>query len=368
MARRSDGRDRWYLEALGLAADGHEDALYSALLPLLGHTDPVAWDPRFAQIAWRLHPPAAIDAFKVRAASSALTADARRQALVALGFTNDRRAAQAMAELTQAAVADTRAGAAWWMAYRSANDWRGYRVDGWTAAIPESKPASLDEMHARRALVVETGAPIDRRIEAALAMARDATGGQLLIQLAAENKLAYQLREAVGSLIFDNPDRTGRAAAAGYFQRPGGQARLPAADVATLPGDPARGQARFLVNCATCHRRDGVGAETGPDLTDIDKKFDRRGIVESFVNPNAAIAFGYGAELFAMRTGLPQIGFLQADGATVSIKTSQGQVMAVARDDLAARVPLKSSLMPDPVMLGMTDQDVADIAAFLMQR
>jgi hypothetical protein len=31
-------------------------------------------------------------------------------------------------------------------------------------------------------------------------------------------------------------------------------------------------------------------------------------------------------------------------------------------------VPLKSSLMPDPLSLGLTEQEIADIAAFLMKR
>jgi putative membrane-bound dehydrogenase-like protein len=131
-----DGADRWYLEALGTAASGKEEALYAALLPALGHPDPTLWDARFSAIAWRLHPPSAIEAFKARATSARLSADARRQALVALGFINDRRAAQAMAELTLSALPDVAAQAAWWMTYRKTNDWRAYPVDGWVAVRP----------------------------------------------------------------------------------------------------------------------------------------------------------------------------------------------------------------------------------------
>ncbi len=44
LAAAYDGVDRWYLEALGIAAWGNEDKLYSALLPTLGDPDPLRWE------------------------------------------------------------------------------------------------------------------------------------------------------------------------------------------------------------------------------------------------------------------------------------------------------------------------------------
>ena len=101
LAGRYDGADRWFLEAIGIGASGNEEALYSALLTSLGRRDPTQWDARFSSVAWRLHPKAAIDAFAARAASPRLSDEARKQAVVALGFINDPRAAQAMAGLTR---------------------------------------------------------------------------------------------------------------------------------------------------------------------------------------------------------------------------------------------------------------------------
>jgi putative heme-binding domain-containing protein len=197
-------------------------------------------------------------------------------------------------------------------------------------------------------------------------MASDAAGGQLLLQLAAEGKVAYQLREAIGSVIFTNPDRSVRTAAAEYFQRPGGQTRITVADITGRQGDAGRGRARFDVTCATCHRMSARGADVGPDLTAIDKKFDRAGLADAVVNPGAAIAFGFAAELFVTTRNEPHIGFLQADGETISIRDGYGRPVRLERASLAARVPLKASLMPDPLALGLTEQDVADIVAYLM--
>ena len=367
LAEGYDGTDRWYLEALGIAAAGHEDAVYASWLPVLGHADPLEWTPRFSALAWRLHPARAIDAFAARAGSSRLTASARSQALVALGFINDPRAARAMAGLTGSALQDVASQAAWWMTYRKSNDWREYPVDGWITESADVRTSAPAETAARRALVVDAAAPIDQRIDAALEMAREPAGALLLIALAAEGPIAYQVREAIGSVIFSNPDRIVRAAAVAYFPRPGGQARMTAADVLGRAGDVDRGARGFAASCSTCHRRGESGSEVGPDLTEIARKFDLAGLVEAIVNPNAAIAFGFNPELFVTRQDVPHVGFLQADGATVSMRDGYGRTRTFTREELASRRPLKGTLMPDPLALAMSEQDVADIAAFLMK-
>ncbi|MBA2353212.1 MAG: c-type cytochrome, partial [Acidobacteria bacterium] len=332
------------------------------------HPDPLRWDTRFAAIAWRLHPTAAIAAFKTRAGSPRLTARARQQAIVALGFVDDAQAAQAMADLTQARLEDVASQAGWWMAYRRTNLWRAYPVDGWTAAVPAVTAAGLPEMLEQRTTVVDATAPIDRRIDAAIAMARTRAGGLFLIQLAADRGLDSALRDAVGSVIFASADRGVRTAAAGYFRRPGDELPMSITDAAGRNGDPARGQQRYqAASCGTCHRLGGAGGEVGPDLTEIHRKFERVSLIDAIVNPTAAIATGYDAELFVSRQQGPNLGMLLSDGATITIRDDYGRTIVLPRDDLAARVPLKSSLMPDALTLALTDQDVADIAAYLLQ-
>ena len=144
------------------------------------------------------------------------------------------------------------------------------------------------------------------------------------------------------------------------------------AGVTARAGDVTRGERRYYAaSCSTCHRIGSAGADVGPELTEIAKKFDRTGLVEAIVNPNAAIAFGYSAELFVLGDGSrrqePHIGFLLADGPTVSVRDGYGRVLSFGAGDIATRVPLKSSLMPDPLALALTEQDVADITAFLLR-
>ncbi|HXW04432.1 MAG TPA: PVC-type heme-binding CxxCH protein [Vicinamibacterales bacterium] len=366
LASRYDGHDDWYLEALGIGATGKEEALYTALLPVLGDPDPLRWDARFASIAWRLHPLAAIDAFRIRASAPSLPAEARRQALTALAFVKDPGAAAAMAGLTRSPLEDVAATAAWWMNHRRANDWRSYPVAGWVTAAAPAPPASLEEMLSRQELVLDPAAPIDRRIDAALAMARDAVGARMLIALAAQNRVAYQLREAVGSVVFTHPEAPVRAAAGAYFPRPGGSPRAAPGDLVSLEGSATRGLGRFYGSCASCHRFNGAGTDVGPDLSEIRRKFDAAGLAEAILDPNAGIAFGYAAEVFVRRSGEATIGFLQAAGQTLTIRDSSGRPLTLRQEELTTRVPLTASLMPDALSLGLGEQDVADIVAFLM--
>ncbi len=368
LARGYDGVDRWYLEALGSAATGAEESVYAALHREIGHADPLQWSAPFAAIAWRLHPPSAIEAFAVRAGSPRLSPDARRQAMTALAFIASPKAAQAMADLTSSALPDVASTAAWWMTFRKANDWREYPVTGWSAATVDAPATPLASIAALRSRLLDADAPISARIEAALALARDADGGQHLVQLATEKKIGGPLREAIGSVIFVNPNRSVRAAAVGLFPRPGGQPAMSIPEVTARSGDPARGRTRFLTaGCGTCHRVAGMSdTEVGPDLTDIDKKLDRQNLIEAIANPGAAIAFGYAAEAVVSRAGRSHLGMVLADGPTLSIRDGYGRVATLPRDEVEARVAIRSSLMPDPLALGMTPQDVADIAAFLL--
>ena len=66
-----DGRDRWYLEAVGLAAAGNEEILFTELAAEYGQS-PDEWSPAFAALAWRLHAEGSRAAFAARAMNEAL--------------------------------------------------------------------------------------------------------------------------------------------------------------------------------------------------------------------------------------------------------------------------------------------------------
>lgn len=156
LARGFDGTDRTYLEAFGLAADGHEAALWPELTADLGDPDPLRWSPAFAGIAWRLHPEAAVTALTQRARAEVLPLAERRRAIDAIAFVKARVAGEAMVDLAVSGPADTRELARWWVLDREANDWKGYdlarQVGGvdergvvvWSSGILKKGAADID--------------------------------------------------------------------------------------------------------------------------------------------------------------------------------------------------------------------------------
>lgn len=125
IARAYEGGDRSYLEAFGTGATGKEAEIYVAVKAAMGHDDPRLWSKPFAEIAWRLHPIAAIEDFLARARAENLSLAERKQALDAIAFTRSRGAATAMLTFAQL---DTplKSHAVWWLMNRSNNDWSDY--------------------------------------------------------------------------------------------------------------------------------------------------------------------------------------------------------------------------------------------------
>jgi putative membrane-bound dehydrogenase-like protein len=99
LAFQYDGKDRWYLEAIGIAARGREDALYARMAKQHASTD-----PQFSDIEWELRPRAALPRFiaSVQAPDSPAglpTVDQRMATLEILGAMQWPEAARAVESL-----------------------------------------------------------------------------------------------------------------------------------------------------------------------------------------------------------------------------------------------------------------------------
>ncbi len=143
LARRFDGQDRAYLEALGIGSWGKERQVYSAVSKAIGGAADV-WTDAFAWIAWRLHPAEAVDDFKARALSVKLSNDQRKLMVTALAFVSSREAAGAMIELAQAKNFPFQDLAKWWLLNRKGNDWKNYDVEGGMKALGLYDPDKVE--------------------------------------------------------------------------------------------------------------------------------------------------------------------------------------------------------------------------------
>ncbi|GAA4449244.1 hypothetical protein GCM10023189_08430 [Nibrella saemangeumensis] len=361
-----DGQDRWYLDALGQAADNKEEALFVALKPTLP-ADPVQWDQRTANLIWELHPASAVGLFKQRAAAPTLTADARKQSIVALGFIKDIAAAQAMVDLTKLEDKTIADQANYWVNFRRGNDWA--TLLNWDEVLPPKLSANEQKMLTLRQKLLDEYTTEQDKTKVALDMARDPDGGKVLVGLAADKKLPDSVKKAVGEVIFQNADQSVRTMAGDYFTRPGATASLSLNKVTALTGSATAGQAIFKNTCSTCHRHGQQGKDIGPELTKIHQKFDKNGLLDAIVNPSAGLAFGYEPWLITTKTGQTYYGFLLSDGQqAVVMKDAAGQKLTIPTASITSRKQYSTSLMPDAVSLGLNEQQLADLTAYLLQQ
>jgi putative heme-binding domain-containing protein len=137
-----------------------------------------------------------------------------------------------------------------------------------------------------------------------------------------------------------------------------------------MPGDVKRGHDVFFGNtaaCAKCHKFNGEGKDVGPDLTAIRTKFQKPEVLDSVLNPSAAIAFGYEAWIVKTKKNDVYSGFIIADGEIITLKESSGEQRTIAAKDIVLRKKQTMSIMPDNVALGLTAQELSDLAEYLLK-
>ncbi|QJW92093.1 c-type cytochrome [Spirosoma taeanense] len=400
-----DGQDRYYLTALGEAADGKEEALFADLRPTLP-ADPLKWDQRTANLIWELHPPSAVSLLKKRAEASTLSADARRQAVVALGFIKSQAAAQAMMDLVKSDNGSIAEQAKYWTGFRRGNDWA--TLVKWEEVMPTKVSAEEQKMLAKRQILLDEYKSDSEKRKVAIEMSRDVEGAKLLIGLAADDKLSEDLIKAAGPGIRTNTDQTVRTMGKEYFPWkpkpepttttvtttstpteaptvastvastdtkapvvPSSSTNVDAAvaQIAALTGNQQKGMSVFKASCTTCHRYGQQGNDIGPDLTMIHQKFDKNSLLDAIVHPSAGLAFGYEPWLVTTKSGQAYYGLLVSDNAqALVIKGVTGQKHTIPADNVNTRRQYKKSLMPEPSSMGLSQQQIADLAAYLLKQ
>jgi len=355
-----DGKDRWYLEALGTAMDGKEQRFYPLLLERFGD-DPLAWSAEMSNVVWRIHPEAAIPALKKRVLSDQVSFEDRKAALVAIAFIPTRAAARTVKEIEKN-IHDPyfRDLAGWWLAYRSSNEWAGfYEVD-------VQKEVLSSEVIEWQKVVTSGEASTADRDSAAIGLAADPAGGRILIQLAAGNLLSVAQKEFIAEYIYGNPDQSVRVLAGEYFKRKGSTNTYSVPDILKIRPHLEKGRDLFRLSCATCHSKGAEGADIGPDLSDIRTKMDRKSLLDAIINPNADIVFGYEPWLITMKDGASHYGFLQSEGDFLVLKDAVGNVTTLEAKDVESRERTRT-LMPNPETLGLDEQGLADIVEYLIR-
>ena len=232
-----------------------------------------------------------------------------------------------------------------------------------------ARAASAKVSQASRTLAVESLSFVESK-EAALAMiklcaagspsASEAKGWALMRM--AGSWAAFDIRtELKSSGVYDaktvvvNAIQVPEASAGTYTEQ----------DVLSKSGDAAKGAA-LAMRCIMCHQLNGNGPAYGPELKGWASRQSREALVRSIVNPSADIALGFEGVTLKLKDGGMIDGRLQSANDPTVITSTGGITQLVPKERIAGRSEkMTRSLMMSGEQLGLSAQDVADVAAFL---
>jgi putative heme-binding domain-containing protein len=146
-----------------------------------------------------------------------------------------------------------------------------------------------------------------------------------------------------------------------FAQAPGGNALS-----SGLTGDAVRGQSIYegKGNCATCHRIKGVGARTGPDLTEIGARRPPQ-LETKLLTPDAEINAANRPFRVTLKNGTVVNGrLLNEDTFTVQLLDDKENLRSFIKSDLRDFVFVEKSPMPS-YKDKLSSQEIADVVAYL---
>ena len=135
-------------------------------------------------------------------------------------------------------------------------------------------------------------------------------------------------------------------------------------DVLAKKGDATKG-GELVQRCTMCHQIGANGPSYGPELRGFAARQGVESVVTAIVEPSASIALGYEGSTLKLKAGGQIDGLIQSNNDPVVIKSAGGVSQLVPKNRISGQSKMSRSLMLSADQLGLTAQDIADIAAWL---
>ncbi len=122
--------------------------------------------------------------------------------------------------------------------------------------------------------------------------------------------------------------------------------------------------------CVACHRIQGSGGYSGPDLGSVGKRYSIEDILKSICEPSATISDQYTASEVTLKDGSGLYGrIIFKNDQETAIATNPfnfGQLTNIPTENIKEIQPSSTSLMPPGMINGMNPEELQDLMAYLL--
>lgn len=236
-------------------------------------------------------------------------------------------------------------------------------------------PANEKAIQALELFVMNDKQPLPYRKDILGLLAGNKSGSLWILDLKERGVLPEPLVADAARLMRLSPFQELKTRITRAFPPPGrlDPRKLPSlSDLVTHKGNAERG--RQLMNatatndmqCLKCHTIQGKGGAIGPDLSMIGKKGSRENLFESILNPSKAIADQYITWLIETSKGQLIAGLLvEENDQAVTLRDGNGKDVRIPRTEIEGRSKSPKSLMPEDLLLYMTQDDLVDMVEYM---
>lgn len=136
----------------------------------------------------------------------------------------------------------------------------------------------------------------------------------------------------------------------------------------TLEGNAKNGKQIFVQNCAICHQVRGKdGISVGPDLGTV-HNWIKEDIMAAILNPGLSIASGFDLWKVELNNGESILGIIASEtSGAIILRNSLAADRIINRQDIQSLQSLNASAMPTGFETKISQQEMADLLAFLRQ-
>ena len=124
--------------------------------------------------------------------------------------------------------------------------------------------------------------------------------------------------------------------------------------------------------CVICHRFDGDGGATGPDLTQAAGRFKLKDLVEAIVEPSKAVSDQYQAHVIQTARGKVHTGRIISENdkeiTVVTDPEDATKFVVLKRDEIDEMFAANQSLMPAGLLDQLSEAEVLDLLAYTLSR